>query len=48
MRLGHGGIMAQGTEVARVMMAIIFVMQKGCKIWRKGVSEGFLSSMFVG
>jgi hypothetical protein len=38
--------MAQGTEVVRVMTAIIFVMEKGCKCWRKRVSGGILSSMF--
>jgi hypothetical protein len=27
----HGGIIAQGTEVVRVMTATFFVMRKGCK-----------------
>jgi hypothetical protein len=41
-------IITQGTEVVWVMMTTIFVMQKGCKYWRKRVSGGAMSSMFYG
>jgi hypothetical protein len=42
----HGGIMAQGTEFARVMAAIIFVTRNARKYWQKRVLASFLSSMF--